>query len=331
MQRLYRAKNGVVDGSDFWISDSAQPRRGKAKASDARKQEANRNQAAHILGRKLNNNFEQGDLFLTLTWDDTNWRKLRTAAYKTLEKGSREKAEVKRDAMLFEAEKEGKLFIRRVREAGAKNCKYMILASDMDGDTKDPARVHVHIIISGESVTQEQKQLRICGRTLEGFWPFGDADYEYLRDGSYSRLAAYLIKQTRDIKHHKKYACSRNLEPIEYEDIEVRREASRYMRRREQRWRSISTIPPTPTAWYTFGTSSQGTRHRRVYQSRESRAKSLSIREEAAHEQTALLVVVGGPAGDPAIPSLAGKEGGAAVYAGNEIRQKLQGQGREAA
>lgn len=221
MQRLYRAKNGVVDGSDFWISDSAQPRRGKAKASDARKQEANRNQAAHILGRKLNNNFEQGDLFLTLTWDDTNWRKLRSAAYKTLAKGSREKAEVKRDAMLFEAEKEGKLFIRRVREAGAKNCKYMILASDMDGDTKDPARVHVHIIISGESVTQEQKQLRICGRTLEGFWPFGDADYEYLRDGSYSRLAAYLIKQTRDIKHHKKYACSRNLEPIEYEDIEV--------------------------------------------------------------------------------------------------------------
>lgn len=221
MQRLYRAKNGVVDGSDFWISDSAQPRRGKAKASDARKQEANRNQAAHILGRKLNNNFEQGDLFLTLTWDDTNWRKLRSAAYKTLAKGSREKAEVKRDAMLFEAEKEGKLFIRRVREAGAKNCKYMILASDMDGDTKDPARVHVHIIISGESVTQEQKQLRICGRTLESFWSFGAADYEYLRDGSYSRLAAYLIKQTRDIKHHKKYACSRNLEPIEYEDIEV--------------------------------------------------------------------------------------------------------------
>lgn len=221
MRRLYRAKNGVVDGSDFWISDSAQPRRGKAKASTTRKQEANRNQAAHILARKLNNNFEPGDLFLTLTWDDKAWRQLRSAAYKTLPRGSREKAEIKRDAMLFEAEKEGKRFLRRIREAGAKDLKYMILASDMDGRTKDPARVHVHIVLSGEAVTQARKQLLICGRTLESFWPFGEAEHENLRGGSYSSLAAYLIAQARDIRNHKKYACSRNLEECEYEEIEL--------------------------------------------------------------------------------------------------------------
>lgn len=225
MRRIYRCRNGVVDGSDFWISDSAQPRRGKAKPSTARKQEANRNQAAHILARKLNNNFEQGDLFLTLTWNDKAWRKLRTAAYKTLPRGSREKAEVKRDAILFEAEREGKKFLRRVREAGAKDCKYMILASDMDGRTGDPARVHVHIILSGESVTQAKKELLICDRTLESFWPFGDVDYENLRRGSYSSLAAYLIRQTRDIKNHKRYACSRNLEACEYEEIELGQDA----------------------------------------------------------------------------------------------------------
>ena len=221
MRRLYHCKNGVVDGSDFWVSDSALPRRGKAKASTARKQEANRNQAAHILARKLNNNFEQGDLFLTLTWDGGAWQRLRSAAYRTLPRGAKEKAEVKRDAILFEAEREGKKFIRRVREAGAQSCKYFIMASDMDGRTGDPARVHVHVILSGETVTQARKELRICGRTLEEFWSFGKVEYESLRGGSYSALAAYLIRQSRDIKNHKKYACSRNLEPVEYEEIEL--------------------------------------------------------------------------------------------------------------
>ena len=221
MRRLYRCKNGVVDGSDFWASDSALPRRGKAKASTARKQEANRNQAAHILGRKLNNNFEQGDLFLTLTWSDKDWRKLRTAAYKTLEKGARAKKEEKRDAILFEAEREGKLFLRRIRESGAQGLKYFIMASDMDGRTGDPARVHLHVILSGEQVTQAKKELRICGRKLEELWSFGKVEYESLRGGSYSALAAYLIRQARDIKNHKKYACSRNLEPVEYEEIEL--------------------------------------------------------------------------------------------------------------
>lgn len=221
MRRLYRAKNGVVDGSDFWIADSATPRKGKAKASTARKQEANRHQAAHILARKLNNNFEQGDLFLTLTWEDKEWRKLRSDAYKTLPKGSREKAEVKRDAILFAAEREGKLFLRRIRESGAKDLKYFIMGSDMDGRTGDPARVHCHVIISGEQVTQVKKELRICGRTLEELWAFGKVEHEGMRAGSYSAMAAYLIRQARDIKNHKKYVCSRNLEPCEYEEIEL--------------------------------------------------------------------------------------------------------------
>lgn len=258
MRRIYRAKNGVVDGSDFWISDSAQPRRGKAKASSARKQEANRNQAAHILARKLNNNFEQGDLFLTLTWDGGAWQRLRSAAYRKLPRGAKEKTEVKRDAILFEAEREGKLFLRRLREAGASDMKYFIMASDMDGKTGDPARVHVHVILSGECFAMQGKKLyfepsagrtsNACpyeggrqsavptagngramlaptagdgGRTLEDFWSFGKVDYEHLRGGSYSALAAYLIRQTRDIKNHKKYACSRNLEPIEYEEFEL--------------------------------------------------------------------------------------------------------------
>ena len=227
MRRLYRARNGVVDGSDFWISDSAQPRRGKAKASSFRKQEANRNQAAHILARKINNNFQQGDLFFTLTYSDREFRNLRSRAYARLDRGSREKKEVKRDAILFEAERDGKLLIRRIRESGARDCRYVMVGSDMDGRTGNEARVHLHLILSGETFEMKNRALTMrtedeAGRrTMEELWGHGKAEYEFLRGGSYAAMAAYLIRQTRDIKNHKKYVCSRNLEAIEYEEYEL--------------------------------------------------------------------------------------------------------------
>lgn len=221
MRRIYRAKNGVVDGSDFWVSDQAKPRRGKSKSSSPRKQEANRNQAVHILARKVNNNFQQRDLFFTLTYTDRDWRDLRHRAYQNLVNVKRASKEIKRDLMLFEAEKDGKLLIRRLREAGLKDVKYVLLGSDMDGDTKEDARVHVHLVITGDQFILADRKLSVFGRSMEEFWGHGAVDYEFLRSGSYARLAAYLIRQTRDIKNHKRYVCSRNLETIEYEEIEL--------------------------------------------------------------------------------------------------------------
>lgn len=221
MRRIYRAKNGVVEETEFWVSETAQPRRGKSKASTARKQEQNRNQAVHILTRKLNENFSQGDLFLTLTFSDRSWRALRSAAYGKMENYRRATKEQKRDAILFEAEREGKLMVRRLREAGAKDARYVLLGSDLDGRTKEEARVHLHLIISGDQCRQENKVMTICGKAPEEFWRFGTVSYEYLRSGSYARLAAYLIRQTRDIKNHKRYVCSRNLEAVDYEEFEV--------------------------------------------------------------------------------------------------------------
>ena len=96
MERIYRAKNGVVERTRFYVGETAQPRTGKRNASTPRKQEANRNRAAHVLGRILNNNFSQGDLAIELTFDNRSFRSLRTGAYSKLEKGSREKKETKR-------------------------------------------------------------------------------------------------------------------------------------------------------------------------------------------------------------------------------------------
>lgn len=221
MRRKYRAKNGVIDETEFWVSDKAMPRRGKCRKSDLRKQEANRNQAVHILARKLNNNFQQGDLFFTLTYTDRDWRNLRHRAYQSLANVKRATKEMKRDVMLFEAEKDGKLLIRRLREAGLKDVKYMLLGSDMDGDTKEDARVHVHLVITGKQFILADRKLSVIGRSMEEYWGHGAVDYEFLRGGSYAKLAAYLIRQTRDIKNHKRYVCSRNMEAIEYEEVEL--------------------------------------------------------------------------------------------------------------
>lgn len=224
MRRIYRAKNGVVDGSDFWIADSAQPRRRKTGTSSPRKQEANRNQAVHILARKLNNNFSQGDLFFTLTYSGSGWIDLRSRAYRQFENLRKAKKEEKRDAILFEAEKDGKLLLRRLREAGLKDFKYVILGSDMDGTTGNEARVHLHLVISGEGWQLVDKKLTLRGddgRSMDELWGHGAVEYEFLRGGSYNKLAAYLLRQTRDIKNHKKYVCSRNLEAIEYEEFEI--------------------------------------------------------------------------------------------------------------
>ena len=91
MERVYRAANGVVEVTRFFVSDSAKPRTGKKNASTPRKQEANKNQAIHVLGRILNHNFSEGDLHVELTYDNKSFRNIRSAAYASLPRGSREK------------------------------------------------------------------------------------------------------------------------------------------------------------------------------------------------------------------------------------------------
>ena len=240
MERIYRARNGVVERTRFFVGDTAQPRTGKRNASIPRKKEANKNRAAHVLGRILNNNFEQGDLAIELTFDGSAFRSLRSAAYGKLAKGAKEKKEIKRDAIWAEAKKEGEAFIRRLRKAGVRELRYVMVPSDMDGTTGKEVRVHLHLVISGDCFVLENKQLRLrgtedadsstplrsaqndrngAGLSLEEIWGKGIVCYEFLRGGSYNKLAAYLIRQTRDQKNRKKYTCSRNLEQIEPEEF----------------------------------------------------------------------------------------------------------------
>lgn len=218
MERIYRAKNGVVERTRFYVGDTAQPRTGKKNASTPRKQEANKNRAAHVLGRILNNNFSQGDLQIELTFDERSFRSLRSAAYRKLDEGAKARKEIKRNAVWAEAKKEGEAFIRRLRKAGASELRYVMVPSDMDGSTGEEVRAHVHLVISGDCFEVREKKLTLGGLTLEEIWGKGLVLYEFLRAGSYNRLAAYLLRQTRELTNRKKYTCSRNLEQIQPEE-----------------------------------------------------------------------------------------------------------------
>lgn len=222
MERSYTARNGVEEVTRFVVPLSAKPRAGKANASTPRKAEANKNQAAHILGRLLNNNFEQGDLLISPGYSAKAKRELERRA-RTALGGGRIRKEILEDAILAEVDKDAGLFIRRCRAAGAKNLRYVIVPSDRNGKTGKPAAPHVHIVLSGEDCSVENKVLTLCGRSLTEMWGHAaSVEYEFLRGGSYNRLAVYLLAQTRDIPNRKRYRCSRNLEKI----VPVEREIS---------------------------------------------------------------------------------------------------------
>ena len=172
MQRIYKAKNGVTEVTRFAVSDRARVRTGK-DAGSPRKQEANKHQAVHRLARILNNNFQEHDLFLSLTYSESAFRRMRSEVYATLPKGRKEKKEVKRDAVLARAEQDGKDFIKLLRKLGADVSCYVSVPSDMDGDTGKEDRPHVHLIIKGESFALIRRKLTVCGQPLEELWGKG--------------------------------------------------------------------------------------------------------------------------------------------------------------
>lgn len=220
MRRIYRAKNGVEEVTQYYVPSSAKPRTGKRNASSERKQEQNKNSAAHILGRIINNNFSQGDLLLSPGYDKAAYRDIQRRALAKLPK--RHTHEDTRNAILAEVDADATNFIRRIKAAGAKDLKYIICPSDMDGTTGKEVRAHIHIIISANQFQLVQKKLTINGKTLENLWGKAlSVEYEFLRGGSYNKLAAYLIRQTRTIPNRKKYRTSRTLEKIEPEEFEV--------------------------------------------------------------------------------------------------------------
>lgn len=219
MVRIIRAGK-VFEIIRFPVSGAVKPRMPKSKGSLPRKQDANERQALKRLARLINANFRPGDLLLTLSIDKENYWKIAADDIN----GEREKA-----AHL------GKLFISRVKRQLTKTAgvdpKYILVASDMDGDTGEIVRGHIHLLITAVGFTFEDGELMIGEKNVQTeIWKNGKVDIRPLwHQDDYTPIAEYLLKQVRRIPDKSKYSPSRNLaqpelveEYIEYGEGEVK-------------------------------------------------------------------------------------------------------------
>ena len=164
-------------------------------ASSEKKQENNRQQAILTLARTLNCNYSHGDGYLTLSF--TN--EALAACGGTLEG----------------AKKAGRKFLDRVGYRMKKHgevLKWVLVPSELDGETGELVRVHIHAVISGHGLRLEDGVFWLYDEKLEDVWGNGEVDVQILRrQKDYYPLARYLIMQARGVADEKKYSVSRNM------------------------------------------------------------------------------------------------------------------------
>lgn len=185
IKNTYRYKNIVeverVHAGRIGKGTGKVPRR---KVTPEEMEKINERNAVKKLRRKIHANFDEGDLFLTLTYR----REIRPSPEN--------------------ARKELKNFLTRLRPVyrrAGQELKYIVVTEYMN------VAIHHHIIL---------KDLPdgTGGKLISKMWINGGVDCKYLyEDGNYELLASYLIKETG--KNFRKpgnpartrYSCSRNL------------------------------------------------------------------------------------------------------------------------
>lgn len=180
-------------------------RGGRMKGNSSEKKIiGNREHAKLQLARTLNCNFTAGDLWLTATFDPEHLEQM-GGGYEG-------------------AKKEGRKFIERLAYRLKKQgilCKWILAPSEIDGETGELVRPHVHIIIAGGGFRVENKELLIGNERVEDIWGQGSVDMKQLNhQKDYYPLASYIINQSRGVADEKKYTCSRNMKkPIIHREI----------------------------------------------------------------------------------------------------------------
>lgn len=163
--------------------------------SSEKKQENNRQQAILALARTLNCNYSHGDGYLTLSFTDDAL----AACGGTLE-GAKKAGRKFLDRVAYRMKKHGKVL------------KWVMVPSELNGETVELVRVHVHVVISGHGLRLEDGVFWLYDEKLEDVWGNGTVDVQILRrQKDYYPLARYLILQARGAADEKKYSVSRNM------------------------------------------------------------------------------------------------------------------------
>ncbi|MCQ2439427.1 MAG: hypothetical protein MJ074_06670 [Oscillospiraceae bacterium] len=187
------------------ISRRPSKRGGRIRGNSSEKKiMGNREAAVLRLARILNCNFEPGDLWLTLTFDEESL----DAIGDDWEAAKKEEKKFK-DRVLY-----------RLKKAGI-TARWVLAASEMDGETGEVVRKHAHVVITSDGFHVENKRLYLGEELLDDIWGMGTVDYKFLRhQKDYYPIAKYIVNQARGVADEKKWTCSRNMKkPIVRREI----------------------------------------------------------------------------------------------------------------
>ena len=200
MERKYKCRNGIIERTRFAVGENTAIRKRFRKAKTPRdKREENKKQAVRELARSFNCNLDETGWFVTLTYSPEQHERLF--------------AGLDEDQIVEASDKQGALFLRRLKRKTGLGLKFWYKSSDREVDENGelvPARIHLHLVIMG--ATQEQ---------IREAWGKGeilDCQNIYEHQEDYTPLAVYILAQVRDIPNKKKYISSRNLEKPIIED-----------------------------------------------------------------------------------------------------------------
>lgn len=164
--------------------------------SNEKKIAGNREYAVLQLARTLNCNMKAGDVWLTLTFSDETLADC--------------------GGTLEGAKKEAWKFVDRCKYRRKKKAiitKAVVAGSEIDGETGELVRPHIHVIMNGEGFSFADGVLRLLDEEVENIWGKGSVDVQFLRhQDDYYPLAKYIINQSRNVPDEKKYTCTRNMD-----------------------------------------------------------------------------------------------------------------------
>lgn len=195
----------VVERRKSRITRRPSKRGGRIAGNSSEKKIAgNKEYAKLALARVLNCNYQAGDLWLTAKFDEVGL----AAVGGTLE-GAKKAARKFIDRIVYRLKKLGLV------------CRWVLAPSEIDGETGELVRPHVHIVITGEAFRMEDRRLRLGEELVDDIWGLGTVDVQFLRNQKdYYPLAAYIVNQSRGVPDEKKWTCSRNMKkPIVRREI----------------------------------------------------------------------------------------------------------------
>lgn len=188
----------IVELCAFNASVTITPRSPRGQPTDPDHQARNVAAIVRKVARLLNCNFSNKDYFVTLTYSESAYIRLCTGMPDGL-------SEDDRLAYVYgQARKELDRFIRRCQYACKKvKVPLYFVGVTADRDRVDPTdkRVHHHLVVNGAA-----------GEIVKRTWQNGYTRLDHLtNDDDYTRVAFYMITQTRHEKRKSRYKASRNL------------------------------------------------------------------------------------------------------------------------